>query len=126
MRRHLIAACFLALAAALVVAGSAGATTPLRAGPYALLVTIEPDLARAGQPLAIRICPVPGGPALDGATVTIVAIPAAGTAGVAGAPHALRADRDAPGCLAGRIVIGAIGAWTLVRSQKRCCGWYDP
>lgn len=80
-----------------------------QAGPYRLIISVSSDPVRVTEPLEVVV----SGPALKGATITLIGQPGFGTSATPTRPLGLTEEVDEPGSYAGTLVLGSVGAWDL-------------
>lgn len=91
----------------------AARTEQLSAGPYLLSVQLHDDPAQVEQPLELAVQPLPGGAALDDATVTVIGVPGLGTDATQTRESTLRPETGEPGSYTGQLSFPVRGAWDL-------------
>jgi hypothetical protein len=84
-----------------------------QAGPYRLQINLYADPVGVEQPLNVAVQAAPGGPPLDGATVTITGQPGLGTDATTTRAVRLNEEQGVPGSFAGEIAFSISGAWDL-------------
>ncbi len=88
-------------------------TEQLSAGPYLLSVQLSDDPAHVEQPLGLTVRALPGGSALDGATVTATGLPGLGTDATQTRTITMQPETDEPGSYTGEVSFPVRGAWEL-------------
>ena len=85
----------------------------LSAGPYLLSVQLDDDPAQVEQPLGVTVQSLPGGAALDGATVTITGVPGLGTNATQTRETTMQPVSGERGSYTGQVSFPVRGAWDL-------------
>jgi hypothetical protein len=110
----LICMALLAFPAAPVSAHESSARVEeLSAGPYLLSVQLYDDPVQVGQPLEITVRSLPGGPALEDATVTVIGVPGLGTDATQTRETTMQLETAEPGSYVGEVSLPVRGAWDI-------------
>jgi FixH len=108
----IICIALLALPAAPVSTHEGSARTEeLSAGPYLLSVQLYDDPVGVGQPLEITVRSLPGGPALEDATVT--GVPGLVTEATQTRETTMQQETAEPGSYVGEVSLPVRGAWDI-------------